>query len=285
MISYEDRIFNQIYLKESLKKREKLRTNQEIKLADIKRGQKVLDLRCGPGLKTKTIRKKVGDAGEVVCINENKFLIKHAKKICNYSNVKLIQADILDILEVIKKYCGKDMKFNHALFSWIHISPFDLPKLTRDINKLLKREGTFTLSRGGDNFKHPFTKLFNERFQEKLFKIIKTEHPRLSTKSLVKLKHNINIAKIDAINALQEKIRLIENYGFKTRRTREVIRPITYKERLDFYKNPLRNRYLGNFSLKERYRLIKKAFNETIKELGKKNLQTHKYYVTLEKIS
>ncbi len=283
MISCEDKIFNQIYLKESSEKREELRTNQEIKLAGIKKGQKVLDLRCGPGLKTKIVGEKVGSTGEVVCINENKFLIEHAKNFCNCSNIKFIQANILDSVELIKKHYGKDKRFDHVLFSWIYIAPKNKPRLIKDINKLLKKGGILTLSRGGDNLKHLFTKLFNERLQENLSKVIKIAYPRLSTKSLSKLRHNTKITKIDSIDTLQRMGRIIENYGFKVKGTKEVIQLITSEKKLELYRNPLRNRYLGNFPLKKRYSLIKKAFNATIKELGKKKLQSHRYFVAFEK--
>lgn len=284
MVSFEDRIFNQIYWKESLKRREELRTNQEIELAGIKRSQKVLDLRCGPGLKTKVIGKKVGNPGEVVCINENKFLIEHAKNFYNCSNIKFIQADISDSVELVKKYYGEDKRFDHVLFSWIYISPKDLLKLIKNINKLLKKGGIFTLSRGGDNLKHPFTKLFNECLQENLIEAVKEEHPRLGSKSLLKLKNNINVAKVDPVDSLRRKKELIENCGFKMKKTKEVIWPITLKKKLEFYKNPLRNRYVGKFPIKERYKLIRKAFRTTIKELGKKKLQGHKYFFAFEKI-
>ncbi len=284
MISREDKIFNQIYLKESSERREELRTNQEIKLAGIKKGQKVLDLRCGPGLKTKIVGEKVGSTGEVICINENKFLIEYAKNFCNYSNIKFIQANILDSVELIKKHYGKDKRFDHVLFSWIYIAPKDKPRLIKDINKLLKKGGMLTLSRGGDNLKHLPTKLFNERLQENLFKAVKIECPRLSTKSLSRLRRNAKITKIDSTDTLQRIGRLIENRGFKIKETKEVIQPITLEKKLEFYKSPLRNRYLGNLPLKKRYSLIKKAFNITIKELGKKKLQSHRCFVAFEKI-
>ena len=284
MVSFENKIFSQVYWKESLDKREKLRTNQEIKLAGIEKGQKVLDLRCGPGLKSKIISRRVEDTGEVICINENKFFIEQAKNFCrDCNNIKFIYGDVLDSIKLIKRHYGKNKKFDHIIFSWIHISPGDQLKLMRNVSKLLTKKGILTISRGGDNLRHPFSKLFNERLQENLYKIFKMEYPGLNTKLLLKLRYNINKAKIDIIDSFQDTIKLVKNSGFKVRQIKEVIQPITLKERLELYKNPLRNKHIGNLPLKERYRLIEKAFKATIKELGNKKLQTHRYYITFNK--
>lgn len=283
-MSYEKRIFSQMYLKEVLRMNWRFRADLETKLAGLKKGHRILDIRCGPGLELKIIRKKVGRTGEIVYINGNKFFLKYAKKFCNYNNICFIQGNTLDSAKLIKKYYGEDKKFNHIIFSWLLISPESLPRFIEDINELLVKKGTFTFSRGGDDFGHPFTKLFNERLQENLFEIVKAEHPKLRKNFLLNLRFNIdNIAKKDITNTSLGDIKFMKRFGFRIKKAKEIIWPMTLEKRLEFYKNPLRNSYIGSFSIRERYRLIKKAFHTTLKELGNKKLQMHRCYSTFQK--
>ena len=66
-------------------------TNELIKSAKIKSGQKVLDLACGTGLVTKKILNRVGKNGEVYGIDSSNSALKIAKKwIGGKKNLSLI---------------------------------------------------------------------------------------------------------------------------------------------------------------------------------------------------
>ena len=59
-------------------------TNELIKNAKIKSGQKVLDLACGTGLVSKKILNKIGRNGEVYGIDSSNSALKIAKKWVGY---------------------------------------------------------------------------------------------------------------------------------------------------------------------------------------------------------
>jgi len=59
----EEKTFNKIFWKESFDDKVRLRTEQELRIGQVKKGDKVLDLRCGPGFKSKIVRQKIGNKG------------------------------------------------------------------------------------------------------------------------------------------------------------------------------------------------------------------------------
>jgi len=282
MNNLEENIFNKIFWKESFDDRVRLRTEQELRIGQVKKGGKVLDLRCGPGFKSKIVRERIGEKGQLTCIDRSSFFIKKARKFCNYDNVKFIKGDIIDVLRLIKKNYGNIKKFDYVLLSWICSSPKENPELIKDIDKLLKREGAFIVSRGGENFKDVFTKTFNRKINDNLYDIIEKKYPK-KTSLLNDLKINLERGRIDIIDSFKEIIDIIKEHGFRIRKEKKVIRSLTLEERLEFYRNPLRNIYIGKLPYKERYRLISEAFRLTIKEVGKQKISICRHYVVFEK--
>jgi SAM-dependent methyltransferase len=282
MNNSEEKIFNKIFWKESFNDRERLRTEQELKIGQVKKGKKVLDLRCGPGFKSKIVRERIGDEGELVCIDRNSFFIKKARKFCNYNNVKFIKGDIIDTLKLIKKNYGGSKRFDYIILSWIYSSPKENPKLIKDISKLLEKKGILIVSRGGDDLKDAFTKNFNRKINDNLYKIIRKEHLKENL-PLRDFEINLEKGKIDIISSFKEVIDVIKNNGFRIKKEKDVIYKLDLEERLEFYKNPLRNRYIGKFFYKERCRLFEKAFRLTVKEIGRKRLSARRRYIAFEK--
>ncbi len=168
------------------------------------------------------------------------------------------------------------------LLSWICSSPKENPELIKDIDKLLKREGAFIVSRGGENFKDVFTKTFNRKINNNLYNITEKKYPE-KTFLLKDLKINLKRGRIDIIDSFKEIIDIIKEHGFRIRKEKKVIRSLTLEERLEFYRNPLRNIYIGKLPYKERYRLISEAFRLTIKEVGKQKISICRHYVVFEK--
>ena len=70
------------------------RGERAVKFAEIKPGDYVLDLCCGPGMVSKVIREFVGDKGKVIGIDISPKFIKYANQLCNYPNVSFFKGNV-----------------------------------------------------------------------------------------------------------------------------------------------------------------------------------------------
>lgn len=66
-----------------------------IKSFNIKKGDTILDLGCGPGDYSLEISKSVGETGKIIAIDENEDVINYFKKRIRQNNIKTYTHDIL----------------------------------------------------------------------------------------------------------------------------------------------------------------------------------------------
>ena len=114
-------------------------TNELIKSAKIKSGQKVLDLACGTGLVTKKILNKVGKNGEVYGIDSSNAALKIAKKwIGGKKNIHFVRGDA-ETIEFNTKFDAITCQFALFFFPNEQI-------VLKNMKKFLKKNGIIALS-------------------------------------------------------------------------------------------------------------------------------------------
>ena len=114
-------------------------TNELIKNAKIKSGQKVLDLACGTGLVTKKILNKIGRNGEVYGIDSSNSALKIAKKwVGNKKNVHFVRGDA-ETIQFNTKFDVITCQF--ALFFFPNEQ-----MVLKNMKKILKKNGIIALS-------------------------------------------------------------------------------------------------------------------------------------------
>ena len=114
-------------------------TNELIKSAKIKSGQKVLDLACGTGLVTKKILNRVGKNGEVYGIDSSIAALKIAKKwVGDKKNIHFVRGDA-ETIEFNTKFDAITCQF--ALFFFPNEQ-----RVLKNMKKFLKKNGIIALS-------------------------------------------------------------------------------------------------------------------------------------------
>ena len=114
-------------------------TNELIKSAKIKSGQKILDLACGTGLVTKKILNKVGKNGEVYGIDSSNAALKIAKKwVGGKKNIHFVRGDA-ETIEFNTKFDAITCQF--ALFFFPNEQ-----RVLKNMKKFLKKNGIIALS-------------------------------------------------------------------------------------------------------------------------------------------
>ena len=114
-------------------------TNELIKSAKIKSGQKVLDLACGTGLVTKKILNKVGKNGEVYGIDSSYSALKIAKKwVGDKKNIHFVRGDA-ETIEFNTKFDAITCQFALFFFPNEQI-------VLKNMKKFLKKNGIIALS-------------------------------------------------------------------------------------------------------------------------------------------
>ena len=114
-------------------------TNELIKSAKIKSGQKVLDLACGTGLVTKKILNKVGKNGEVYGIDSSNAALKIAKKwVGGKKNIHFVRGDA-ETIEFNTKFDAITCQFALFFFPNEQI-------VLKNMKKFLKKNGIIALS-------------------------------------------------------------------------------------------------------------------------------------------
>ena len=124
-------------------------TNELIKSAKIKSGQKILDLACGTGLVTKKILNKVGKKGEVYGIDSSNSALKIAKKwVGGKKNVHFVRGDA-ETIQFNTKFDVITCQF--ALFFFPNA-----PKALKNMRNSLKKSGKIGISVHGSKDNVPF---------------------------------------------------------------------------------------------------------------------------------
>jgi len=114
-------------------------TNELIKSAKIKSGQKVLDLACGTGLVTKKILNRVGKNGEVYGIDSSNSALKIAKKwVGGKKNIHFVRGDA-ETIQFNTKFNAITCQF--ALFFFPNEQ-----KVLKNMKQFLKKNGIIALS-------------------------------------------------------------------------------------------------------------------------------------------
>ena len=114
-------------------------TNELIKSAKIKSGQKILDLACGTGLVTKKILNKVGKNGEVYGIDSSNSALKIAKKwVGGKKNIHFVRGDA-ETIEFNTKFDVITCQFALFFFPNEQI-------VLKNMKKFLKKNGIIALS-------------------------------------------------------------------------------------------------------------------------------------------
>jgi len=123
-------------------------TSQLIKLANIKKGNKVFDLACGTGVVTKKISSKVGSKGKVVGADTSLTAIKIAKKWTKNKNIDFVICDA-ETIALSEKF--DVVTCQYALFFFPNAK-----KALKNMRKILKKNGTLALTVHGDGNSVPF---------------------------------------------------------------------------------------------------------------------------------
>ena len=114
-------------------------TKKLLELSKIKKNDIVLDLACGTGLVTKKLIRKVGSKGQIYAIDSSESAIKIAKKWTgNSKNLHFVRADA-ERIQFNTKFDA--ITCQYALFFFPNEQ-----KVLKNMKKLLKRNGTITLT-------------------------------------------------------------------------------------------------------------------------------------------
>ena len=111
-----------------------------IHFADLKPGEKVLDVGCGTGSLTIIAKRKVGEKGEVTGLDLSSQMIERAKKKAEKYNLNIIFCEgSIDNLEFPDSY------FDVIISSWMfHHLPINIKKDgLKQIHRVLKNDGRF----------------------------------------------------------------------------------------------------------------------------------------------
>lgn len=119
-----------------------------VKLAQICRGDNVLDLACGTGAVTKKILSKLGPNGHVIGADSSFTAIKIAKKYVKNNNADFILADA-ECLEFKKKF--DKVTCQYALFFFPNSQ-----RVLKNIKRCMKAGGTLALTVHGNGKTVPF---------------------------------------------------------------------------------------------------------------------------------
>ena len=124
-------------------------TEKLIELADIKKGNIVLDVACGTGVVTKRIRDEVSSSGFVIGADTSTTAINLAKKWnCRRNNVEFVNADA-ENFSFSKKF--DRITCQYALFFFPNAK-----KALQNIRNSLKKSGKIGISVHGAKKKVPF---------------------------------------------------------------------------------------------------------------------------------
>lgn len=246
----------------------RLRGERAVRFANIKKGDSVLDLCCGPGMVTKVINETVGLDGKVVGVDTSKDFIDYAKRFCNRNNAFFIKGNV----ENLGRYLDYQ-KFDAAIIlaSWFWIK--EKEKLCRQVKNHLKSDGKFLMSISSDNLDDLKTKEFYWAYRENLKNVILEMSPSTN------LSYFENLPVVDS-NFINETTTLVNGTGFYLWFQNEVGRVLTLEDKLFTYNNPARTEWVGDFSSDTRLSIIRRALSKTANKFeGPIIIKRHTFYL------
>ena len=153
----------------SLKKQFKYK--ELIDIADLRKGQKVIDLCCGTGLAFPSLRKGIGDKGGIIGVDFSQTMLNEAKLSASANNVKLVLVNAEDLSKVVKK------KVDRVICN-ISMHHLQIQKVFKEVSKVLKEEGLFIFNLPKSfqvKDEDPRWILFNKVLHEEIQKIVVKE--------------------------------------------------------------------------------------------------------------
>jgi ubiquinone/menaquinone biosynthesis C-methylase UbiE len=248
-----------------------IRGQRVVKFGGIKSGDDVLDLCCGAGMVSKTVRETIGPSGKIVGIDTSCDFIKYAKQFCNYKNCSFLVGDVENLDVILDK-----QKFDVAMLlaSWFWIK--DKDGLYRQIGKHLNEKGKFVLSLSSDNLEDETTTRFYWIFRKNLKKQVLTASPGTDLSYFDKLPV-VDRGFVDKV------IKQVEDCGLHLLSENEGRRDLDFDGKLYTYKTPARTEWVGDFAPDVRYEIIKNALMDTKEETGDSIIiKKHTYYLTFK---
>jgi ubiquinone/menaquinone biosynthesis C-methylase UbiE len=112
--------------------------------AGVKRGQRVLEVGCGPGFFTIPAAKIVGEAGCVYAVDINPTAVKHVNRKIMREGLTNVEVKLADAAETGLPKESVDVAF---LFSVIH-SLRNLNKVLSEMHRVLKTDGILSVQSG-----------------------------------------------------------------------------------------------------------------------------------------
>ncbi|MDP3994485.1 MAG: class I SAM-dependent methyltransferase [bacterium] len=246
----------------------RLRGERAVKFAEIKKGDFVLDLCCGPGMVTKVISEVVGLDGKVVGVDISDEFIKYARELCHEENTSFIVGGVEDLSMLVG-----DRKFDSVvlLASWFWIK--NTEKLSTGVKNCLKPDGRFVISLSSDNLNDSKTREFYWTYRENLKETVSNISPSTDLSYF----DNLPVMDNSFINGV---VSQVAGCGFCLQSQNEVERQLTLEEKLFIYNNPARTEWVGEFPPGKRLQIIKQALRKTASEVGDSIvIKRHTYYL------
>ncbi len=244
------------------------RGERAVRFAEIKNGNAVLDLCCGPGMVTKVIRETVGVQGRVVGIDSSPDFITYARTFCNEDNVSFIAGNVEDL----PAHIG-NQEFDAALLlaSWLWINNKDL--VCAHVRNCLTPEGKFVISLSSDNLDDAETNKFYWAYRDKL------------KESVLRVSPSTDISYFNKLPVMDARftdgvISQLHDHGFSLQSRHEVERVLSLEDKLFTYNNPARTEWVGSFPPDVRLGIIRQALHNTGAEVGGSGvIKRHTHYL------
>ncbi len=256
------------YIKERERFGWRLRGERAVVFGEIKTGDTVLDLCCGPGLVAKVVKETVGDSGKVVGIDISEDFVKHAQEFCGGVNTVFKTGNVENLDQIVE-----DQRFDAVLLlaSWLWIE--DKKKLLDQVKSHLKPDGKFVLSLSSDNLDDQKTNEFYWKYRENLKKQICEAFPKTNLSYF----DNLPVINKDFIDAVTNQV---SQCGYRLKSNYEVERVLSLDDKIFIYENPARTEWVGDFPPETRLSIIKKALNDTAGEIEDlRFIKRHTHYL------
>lgn len=131
--------------------------DKTLKAAGLERGQKVLEVGCGPGFFTVPAARIVGEAGSVLSLDINPLAVEHVQQKIEEAGLSNIKVMLANAAQTDLPGQGFDLAF---LFGLARILG-DKDRIWSELHRLLKPEGTLSVEgrlRPPQNLFQPMTR-------------------------------------------------------------------------------------------------------------------------------